>query len=72
PRAPTVFVGGIPKGTRVSELKALVRNLGVEPLRVLWRGGAGYTFLFFEQEEEAESAITKLAALEVGGKALRI
>jgi RNA recognition motif-containing protein len=71
-RAPTVFVGGIPKGTRVSELKALVRNQGVEPLRVLWRGGAGYTFLFFEQEEEAEGAITKLATLEVGGKPLRI
>ena len=71
-RAPTVFIGGIPKGTRVSDLKSLVRAQGVEPLRVLWRGGAGHTFLFFEQEEEAESAVTKLQDLEVNGKNLRV
>jgi RNA recognition motif-containing protein len=50
----------------------VVRNLGAEPVRVLWRGGAGYTFLFFEQEHEVENALTKLANVEVGGKVLRI
>lgn len=71
-RAPTVYIGGIPKGTRVSDLKSLVRAQGVEPLRVLWRGGAGHTFLFFEQEDDAENAVSKLHDLEVNGKSVRV
>ena len=47
-REPAVYVGNIPRGTRVSEFKSEVRGREVNPVRVMWRGANRHAFLFFE------------------------
>lgn len=68
----SVFVGGLPRSTRVSQLKVGVREREVQPLAIIWHGGSGHAFLLFPAAEEAQDALTKLDGLEMNGKQLRI
>ena len=42
PATVSVFVGKIPRGTRVKELKEVIIAKGVKPINILWKGGKGY------------------------------
>jgi len=68
----SVFVGGLPRATRVSSLKVSIREREVQPLALIWHGGSGHAFLLFPEEDAANDALTKLTGIEMNGKALRI
>ncbi len=57
---------------RVSEFKGKVRERGVQPLRVVWRGGNGHAFLVFENKDEADGIVKALQGLSINNKDLRI
>ena len=63
--AGSVYVGALPRRTRVSKFKAQVRQRNVNPVRVLWRGRVGFAFLNFHTLEEAEIALEALKGLQV-------
>ena len=68
----SVFIGGLPRSTRVSQLKVSVREREVQPLAIIWHGGSGHAFLLFPAESEANDALNKLSGLEMNGKTLRV
>lgn len=68
----SVFVGGLPRATRVSALKVNIRERDVQPLALIWHGGSGHAFLLFPEEDAAQDALKKLTGIEMNGKALRI
>lgn len=67
-----VFIGSLPRSLRVREFKDKVREKDVNPVGVIWRGGAGHAFLRFEEVEQAESAVDILNDFEINGKKLRV
>lgn len=68
----SVFVGGLPRATRVSQLKVGIREREVNPLALIWHGGSGHAFLLFPGDDDATDALTKLDGLEMNGKQLRV
>ncbi|XP_025058902.1 methenyltetrahydrofolate synthase domain-containing protein isoform X3 [Alligator sinensis] len=68
----TVYVGNLPAGTRVSELKSTLRELHVTPLRLNWQGAQHRAFLDYKDKVAAESAVSSLKGLSLGGCTLRV
>ncbi|KAJ6657151.1 hypothetical protein lerEdw1_002740 [Lerista edwardsae] len=68
----TVYVGNIPQGTRVSELKEALRTCGATPTRLAWQGARGRAFLSYSNKPAAELAVEALRGLSLGGHTLCI
>lgn len=68
----TVYVGNIPPSVRVSELKCALREFQATPLRLNWQGAQHKAFLDYKDQATAESAVSSLKGLSLGGKTLRV
>ncbi|XP_036608719.1 methenyltetrahydrofolate synthase domain-containing protein isoform X2 [Trichosurus vulpecula] len=66
----TVYVGNIPQGARVSDLKRTLRDYNAMPLRLNWQGAQGRAFLDYEDQATAETVISSLKGLSFGGNTL--
>ncbi|KFZ57345.1 Methenyltetrahydrofolate synthase domain-containing protein, partial [Podiceps cristatus] len=67
-----VYVGNIPPGVRVSELKCALREFRATPLRLNWQGAQHRAFLDYKDKATAESAVSSLKGLSLGGNTLRV
>ncbi|CAF99528.1 unnamed protein product, partial [Tetraodon nigroviridis] len=67
----TVYLGGIPAGLRVSELKRVLREGGSAPLRLTWHAAQHRAFLDYSDPQAAEHALRALQELSVKGYALQ-
>ncbi|XP_035192632.1 methenyltetrahydrofolate synthase domain-containing protein isoform X4 [Oxyura jamaicensis] len=68
----TVYVGNIPPNVRVSELKYALREFHATPLKVNWQGAQHRAFLDYKDKTAAESAVSSLKGLSLGGNTLRV
>ncbi|NXN42568.1 MTHSD protein, partial [Rhinoptilus africanus] len=68
----TVYVGNIPPSVRVSELKWALREFHATPLRLNWQGAQHRAFLDYKDKATAESAVSSLKGLSLGGNTLRV
>ncbi|KFW96360.1 Methenyltetrahydrofolate synthase domain-containing protein, partial [Phalacrocorax carbo] len=68
----TVYVGNIPPSVRVSELKCALREFRATPLRLNWQGAQHRAFLDYKDKATAESAVSSLKGLSLGGSTLRV
>ncbi|KFW11878.1 Methenyltetrahydrofolate synthase domain-containing protein, partial [Fulmarus glacialis] len=68
----TVYVGNIPPSIRVSELKCALREFHATPLRLNWQGAQHRAFLDYKDKATAESAVSSLKGLSLGGNTLRV
>uniref|UniRef100_A0A8D0GRL9 Methenyltetrahydrofolate synthase domain-containing protein n=1 Tax=Sphenodon punctatus TaxID=8508 RepID=A0A8D0GRL9_SPHPU len=68
----TVYVGNIPEGTRVSEFKSTIRELSATPARIVWQGAQHRAFLDYKDKATADSAVSSLQGLSLGGNSLRV
>ncbi|XP_010154017.1 PREDICTED: methenyltetrahydrofolate synthase domain-containing protein, partial [Eurypyga helias] len=68
----TVYVGNIPPSVRVSELKCALREFHAIPLRLNWQGAQHRAFLDYKDKATAESAVSSLKGLSLGGNTLRV
>ncbi|XP_074929939.1 methenyltetrahydrofolate synthase domain-containing protein isoform X2 [Chelonoidis abingdonii] len=68
----TVYVGNIPPGTRVSELKSALREFHASSLRLSWQGAQGRAFLDYTDKMTAESVVSSLKGLNLRGQTLRV
>ncbi|XP_026569744.1 methenyltetrahydrofolate synthase domain-containing protein isoform X3 [Pseudonaja textilis] len=68
----TVYVGNISSGTRVSDLKEVLKTHHVTPSRLSWRGAQHQAFLSYSDPSKAEEAITALQGLSLQGRPLRV
>ena len=60
------------RSVRVSEFKVKVRERGVQPLHVVWRGGNGHAFVVIENKDDADGVVKALQGLSIKDKDLRI
>lgn len=67
----TVYLGGIPTGLRVSELKTALREREATPLRLTWQGAQHRAFLDYSDPQAAEQALEALQDLSVNGHSLQ-
>ena len=67
-----MYVGGIGEEVRVSSFKSIIRDRGVSPLQVLWRGRKGYAFLVFKDLDTAEAALSELDGIQLEGCDLKV
>lgn len=67
----TVYLGGIPAGLRVSELKGVLREREAAPLRLTWQGAQHRAFLDYSDPQAAEHALEALQELRVKGYTLQ-
>lgn len=67
----TVYLGGIPAGLRVSELKSALRERDAAPLRLTWQGAQHRAFLDYSDPPTAEQALAALQDLSVNGHSLQ-
>ncbi|XP_027015033.1 methenyltetrahydrofolate synthase domain-containing protein isoform X1 [Tachysurus fulvidraco] len=74
PRAPvnTLYLGGLPAGLRVSELKGFLRERDVLPVRLIWQGAQRRAFLEYADERASDQALDILQGLCVNGHVLHI
>ncbi|KFV53637.1 Methenyltetrahydrofolate synthase domain-containing protein, partial [Tyto alba] len=68
----TVYVGNIPPSVRVSELKCALREFHATPLQLNWQGAQHRAFLDYKDKATAESAVSSLKGLSLGGNTLRV
>ncbi|XP_032180103.1 methenyltetrahydrofolate synthase domain-containing protein isoform X2 [Mustela erminea] len=68
----TVFIGNLPRGTRVSELKRALRELGTVPQRLTWQGPQRRAFLHYETPISAQQAVSCLQGLRLGAATLKV
>ncbi|XP_047566952.1 methenyltetrahydrofolate synthase domain-containing protein isoform X5 [Lutra lutra] len=68
----TVFIGNLPRGTRVSELKRALRDLGTVPQRLTWQGPQRRAFLHYEGPTSAQQAVSCLQGLRLGAATLKV
>ncbi|KAM9374079.1 methenyltetrahydrofolate synthase domain-containing protein [Phaethornis superciliosus] len=68
----TVYVGNIPPSLRVRELKCALREFHATPLRVNWQGAQHRAFLDYKDKATAESAVSSLKGLSLGGNTLQV
>ncbi|NXF29104.1 MTHSD protein, partial [Nyctibius bracteatus] len=68
----TVYVGNIPHSLRVSELKCALRELHATPFRLNCQGAQHKAFLDYKDKATAESAVSSLKGLSLGGNTLRV
>ncbi|XP_061670565.1 methenyltetrahydrofolate synthase domain-containing protein isoform X2 [Syngnathoides biaculeatus] len=71
PGVTTVYLGGIPTGLRVSELKTSLREREAAPLRLTWQGAQHRAFLDYGNPEAAEKALEALQGLSLNGHLLQ-
>merc|ERR1712203_254152 len=71
PATVSVFVGKIPRGTRVKEL---IIAKGVKPINILWKGGKGYALIYCEKKEvpTSDELFEKLKNLTIGDNVLNV
>ncbi|XP_067343099.1 methenyltetrahydrofolate synthase domain-containing protein isoform X2 [Channa argus] len=67
----TVYLGGIPAGLRVSELKSALREREATPLRLTWQGAQHRAFLDYSDPQAAEQALESLQDLSLNGQSLQ-
>ncbi|CAN9507013.1 unnamed protein product [Ophioblennius macclurei] len=67
----TVYLGGIPAGLRVSELKTVLREKEVVPLRLTWHGAQRRAFLDYSDPQVADHALEALQGLSLNGQSLQ-
>ncbi|KAG9272946.1 methenyltetrahydrofolate synthase domain-containing protein [Astyanax mexicanus] len=67
----TLYLGGIPAGLRVSELKSVLRERNAVPLRLTWQGAQHRAFLEYSDEPAADLALTALQELSINGHTLQ-
>lgn len=67
----TVYVGNIPAGVRVSELKSALREREAVPLRLTWQGAQHRAFLDYASQQAADNALVALQNLSVQGHTLQ-
>ncbi|XP_060923862.1 methenyltetrahydrofolate synthase domain-containing protein [Limanda limanda] len=67
----TVYLGGIPAGIRVSELKTALREREAAPLRLTWQGAQHRAFLDYSDPQVAEQALEALQGLSLNGQSLQ-
>ncbi|XP_041651293.1 methenyltetrahydrofolate synthase domain-containing protein isoform X2 [Cheilinus undulatus] len=67
----TVYLGGIPTGLRVSELKTALREREAAPLRLTWQGAQHRAFLDYSDPQAAEQALEALQGLSLNGSSLQ-
>ena len=70
-----VFIGKIPRGTRVKELKETIIDRGVRPVNVLWKGAKGYAMIYFEKKNDevtSQDLCTQLKDLKIGDNFLNV
>ncbi|XP_051799446.1 methenyltetrahydrofolate synthase domain-containing protein isoform X1 [Acanthochromis polyacanthus] len=63
PSVTTVYLGGIPAGLRVSELKSALREREAAPLRLTWQGAQHRAFLDYSDPQAADQALEALQGL---------
>lgn len=63
----TLYLGGIPAGLRVSELKTMLRERQAVPLRLTWQGAQHRAFLDYSDPQTAEEALKVLQDLSLNG-----
>ncbi|XP_051485838.1 methenyltetrahydrofolate synthase domain-containing protein isoform X1 [Apus apus] len=68
----TVYVGNIPPSVRVSELKSALREFHATPFRLNWQGAQHRAFLDYKDKATAESAVSSLKGLSLGGNTWRV
>ncbi|XP_062923254.1 methenyltetrahydrofolate synthase domain-containing protein isoform X2 [Mobula hypostoma] len=71
-RVTTVYMGNIPRGMRVSELKNILRDHNAVPLRLNWQGAQHRAFLDYQDEKTAEAVVTSLSGLSLSGSTIRV
>ncbi|XP_034535954.1 methenyltetrahydrofolate synthase domain-containing protein isoform X3 [Notolabrus celidotus] len=67
----TVYLGGIPAGLRVSELKTALREREAAPLRLTWQGAQHRAFLDYSDPQAADLALEALQGLNLNGSSLQ-
>lgn len=67
----TLYLGGIPAGLRVSELKSALRERNVVPLRLTWQGAQHRAFLEYGDGPAADLALTALQDFYINGHTLQ-
>uniref|UniRef100_A0A3B5M680 Methenyltetrahydrofolate synthase domain-containing protein n=1 Tax=Xiphophorus couchianus TaxID=32473 RepID=A0A3B5M680_9TELE len=67
----TVYLGGIPAGLRVSELKTALRERNAAPLRLTWQGAQHRAFLDYSDPQVADQALEALQDLSLNGHSLQ-
>ncbi|KAL1007329.1 hypothetical protein UPYG_G00085070 [Umbra pygmaea] len=67
----TVYLGGIPTGLRVSELKTALREREAAPLRLTWQGAQHRAFLDYVDPQAADRALAALEGLSLNGHDLQ-
>nr|XP_044991106.1 methenyltetrahydrofolate synthase domain-containing protein isoform X4 [Jaculus jaculus] len=68
----TICVGNLPHDTCVSELKRVLRELGVAPLRLTWQGPQRRAILRYPDPATAQQAVSRLQDLHLGANTLRV
>lgn len=68
----SLYVGNIPQGTRVSELKDALRECHAIPARLTWQGAQHRAFLRYNDKSTADAALVALQGLGLRGSALRV
>lgn len=74
PQAPvsTLYLGGLPAGLRVSELKGYLRELDAVPVWLTWQGAKRRAFLEYGDEQASDQALDALQGLCVNGHMLHV
>ncbi|CDQ84290.1 unnamed protein product [Oncorhynchus mykiss] len=67
----TVYLGGIPAGLRVSELKTALREREAAPIRLTWQGAQHRAFLDYLDPQAADQALAALEGLSLNGHDLQ-
>ena len=49
-----------------------MREQGVLPVRMIWRGGKRHAFLLFDSRDKAEHALSTLEGMEIDGKEVKV
>ncbi|XP_062861277.1 methenyltetrahydrofolate synthase domain-containing protein isoform X2 [Trichomycterus rosablanca] len=67
----TVYLGDIPAGLRVSELKGFLRERNSMPVKLTWQGAQHRAFLEYSDGQAADRALVSLQGLTINGHTLQ-
>ncbi|KAK3570962.1 hypothetical protein QTP86_031236, partial [Hemibagrus guttatus] len=68
----TLYLGSLPAGLRVSELKGFLRERDAVPVRLTWQGAQRRAFLCYADERASDQALDALKGLSVNGHVLHV
>ncbi|XP_060778803.1 methenyltetrahydrofolate synthase domain-containing protein isoform X1 [Neoarius graeffei] len=71
-RVNTLYLGALPAGLRVSELKSFLRERDAIPVRLTWQGAQRRAFLEYGDERASDQALDALQGLCVHGHMLHV